>query len=80
MAEHAVEPGPLDALHCVVAEPADLADVLSSLDEHERRVSGRKVTSPALVLRGSARIVAAVANCIASQETTCYDSVSHWAG
>jgi hypothetical protein len=28
---------------------------------HERRVSGKKVASPALVLRGSARIVAAIA-------------------
>jgi hypothetical protein len=32
-----------------------------SYRHHERRVSGRKVASPALVLRGSARILAAVA-------------------
>ena len=35
--------------------------LFGSYRHHERRVSGRKVASPALVLRGSARIIAAVA-------------------
>jgi hypothetical protein len=38
-----------------------LEQLFGSYRHHERRVSGRKVASPALVLRGSARIVAAVA-------------------
>jgi hypothetical protein len=49
-------------------EVADLPRTNSALEQsfgsyryHERRVSGRKVASPALVLRGSARIVAAIA-------------------
>jgi hypothetical protein len=37
-----------------------LVQLLGSYRHHERRVSGRKVASPALVLRGSARIPAAV--------------------
>jgi hypothetical protein len=35
--------------------------LFGSYRHHERRVSGRKVASPALVLRGSARLIAAVA-------------------
>jgi hypothetical protein len=38
-----------------------LEQLFGSYRHHERRVSGRKVASPALVLRGSARIVAAAA-------------------
>ena len=38
-----------------------LEQQFGSYRHHERRVSGRKVASPALVLRGSARIVAALA-------------------
>jgi hypothetical protein len=38
-----------------------LEQLFGSYRYHERRVSGRKVASPALVLRGSARIVAAIA-------------------
>src|SRR5262245_52778534 len=38
-----------------------LEQLFGSYRHHERRVSGRKVASPALVLRGSARIIAAVA-------------------
>jgi hypothetical protein len=38
-----------------------LEQLFGSYRHHERRVSGRKVAAPALVLRGSARIVAAVA-------------------
>lgn len=52
--------------HCY--EVADLPRTNNALEQlfgsyrhHERRVSGRKVASPALVLRGSARIIAAVA-------------------
>jgi hypothetical protein len=52
--------------HCY--EVADLPRTNNALEQlfgsyrhHERRVSGRKVASPALVLRGAARIVAAVA-------------------
>jgi hypothetical protein len=39
----------------------DLEQLFGSYRHHERRVSGRKAASPALVLRGSARIIAAVA-------------------
>jgi hypothetical protein len=52
--------------HCY--EVADLPRTNNALEQlfgsyrhHERRVSGRKVASPALVLRGAARIIAAVA-------------------
>lgn len=52
--------------HCY--EVADLPRTNNALEQlfgsyrhHERRVSGRKVASPALVLRGSARIIASVA-------------------
>jgi hypothetical protein len=38
-----------------------LEQLFGSYRHHERRASGRKVASPALVLRGSARIIAAVA-------------------
>ena len=38
-----------------------LEQLFGSYRHHERRVSGRKVASPALVLRGPARIIAAVA-------------------
>jgi hypothetical protein len=38
-----------------------LEQLFGSYRHHERRVSGRKVASPALVLRGSARILAAIA-------------------
>ncbi len=38
-----------------------LEQAFGSYRHHERRVSGKKVASPALVLRGSARIVAAIA-------------------
>jgi hypothetical protein len=38
-----------------------LEQLFGSYRHHERRVSGRKVASPALVLRGSARLLAAVA-------------------
>jgi hypothetical protein len=38
-----------------------LEQAFGSYRYHERRVSGKKVASPALVLRGSARIVAAIA-------------------
>lgn len=38
-----------------------LEQLFGSYRHHERRVSGRKVASPALVLRGCARIIAAVA-------------------
>lgn len=38
-----------------------LEQMFGSYRHHERRASGRKAASPALVLRGSARIVAAVA-------------------
>lgn len=39
----------------------DLEQLFGSQRYHERRASGRKAGSPALVLRGSARMVAAVA-------------------
>jgi len=39
----------------------DLEQVFGSFRYHERRASGRKVASPALVVRGSARLIAAVA-------------------
>jgi hypothetical protein len=38
----------------------DLEQVFGSLRYHERRASGRKAASPALVVRGSARIIAVV--------------------
>ena len=38
-----------------------LEQLFGSYRHHERRVSGRKVASPALVLRGAARLLAAVA-------------------
>jgi len=38
-----------------------LEQLFGSYRHHERRVSGRKAASPALVLRGSARLLAAVA-------------------
>ena len=38
-----------------------LEQLFGSYRHHERRVSGRKAASPALVLRGAARILAAVA-------------------
>src|SRR5262249_23769426 len=52
--------------HCYAVEDLPrtnnaLEQLFGSYRHHERRVSGRKVASPALVLRGSARIVAAVA-------------------
>jgi len=52
--------------HCYEAEDLPrtnnaLEQLFGSYRYHERRVSGRKVASPALVLRGSARIIAAVA-------------------
>ena len=39
----------------------DLEQVFGSFRYHERRASGRKVAAPALVVRGSARLIAAVA-------------------
>jgi len=39
----------------------DLEQMFGSFRYHERRASGRKVASPSLVVRGSARIIAAVA-------------------
>jgi hypothetical protein len=39
----------------------DLEHVFGSYRYHERRTTGRKVASPALVLRGSVRITAAIA-------------------
>ena len=39
----------------------DLEQFFSAARYHERRTTGRKVASPALVVRGSARVVAAVA-------------------
>jgi hypothetical protein len=52
--------------HCYEAEGLPrtnnaLEQLFGSYRHHERRASGRKVASPALVLRGSARILAAVA-------------------
>jgi hypothetical protein len=52
--------------HCYAVEDLPrtnnaLEQLFGSYRHHERRVSGRKVASPALVLRGSARILAAVA-------------------
>jgi hypothetical protein len=52
--------------HCYQAQELPrtnnaLEQMFGSYRHHERRVSGRKVASPALVLRGSARIIAAVA-------------------
>ena len=52
--------------HCYAVEGLPrtnnaLEQLFGSYRHHERRVSGRKVASPALVLRGSARIIAAVA-------------------
>jgi len=38
-----------------------LEQMFGSYRYHERRATGRKVASPALVLRGSARLIAAVA-------------------
>ena len=40
----------------------DLEHVFGSARLHERRTTGRKVASPALVLRGAVRVVAAVAS------------------
>jgi hypothetical protein len=40
----------------------DLEHYFGSARYHERRASGRKAASPALVVRGSVRIVAAVAS------------------
>ena len=39
----------------------DLEQLSGSYRRHERRVTGRKVSSPATVLRGPARVVAALA-------------------
>jgi hypothetical protein len=39
----------------------DLEHVFGAARRHERRTTGRKVASPALVLRGAVRVVAAVA-------------------
>lgn len=39
----------------------DLEQFFGAVRYHERRTTGRKVASPALVVRGSARVVAAVA-------------------
>lgn len=39
----------------------DLEHVFGATRHHERRTTGRKVASPALVLRGAVRVVAAVA-------------------
>jgi hypothetical protein len=39
----------------------DLEQLFGSYRHHERRVSGRKAASPAMVVRGAARIIAAVA-------------------
>ena len=39
----------------------DLEHLFGSFRYHERRASGRKVASPSLVVRGSARLIAAVA-------------------
>lgn len=52
---HCYEVGPLPRTNNA------LEQLFGSYRHHERRVSGRKVASPALVLRGSARIIAAVA-------------------
>jgi hypothetical protein len=58
-----------------------LEQLFGSYRHHERRVSGRKVASPALVLRGSARILAAVAT--RQQPERVKDLISadrkHWA-
>jgi hypothetical protein len=40
----------------------DLEHVFGATRHHERRTTGRKVASPALVLRGAVRVVAAVAS------------------
>jgi len=52
--------------HCYAVEGLPrtnnaLEQLFGSYRHHERRVSGRKAASPALVWRGSARIIAAVA-------------------
>jgi hypothetical protein len=39
----------------------DLEQFFGSARQHERRVSGRKVATPTLVIRGAVRLVAAVA-------------------
>ena len=53
--------------HCytVAGLPAtdnDLEHVFGTARHHERRTTGRKVASPALVVRGAVRVVAAVAS------------------
>lgn len=52
--------------HCYTVEGLpptdnDLEHVFGAARHHERRTTGRKVASPALVLRGAVRVVAAVA-------------------
>ena len=52
--------------HCYAVEGLpptdnDLEHVFGATRRHERRTTGRKVASPALVLRGTVRVVAAVA-------------------
>jgi hypothetical protein len=52
--------------HCYAVEGLpptdnDLEHVFGAARYHERRTTGRKVASPALVLRGAVRVVAAVA-------------------
>lgn len=39
----------------------DLEHIFGSARRHERRASGRKGASPAMVVRGSVRVIAAIA-------------------
>lgn len=52
----------------------DLEHVFGSFRYHERRASGRKVAAPAVVVRGSARLIAAVAT---RQRTFSADDLAH---
>ncbi len=52
----------------------DLEQMFGSFRYHERRASGRKVASPSLVVRGSARLIAAVAT---RQRSFSADDLAH---
>ena len=64
--------------HCYTVEGLpptdnDLEHVFGAARHHERRTTGRKVASPALVLRGAVRVVAAVATRRRRRPFTEYD-------
>src|SRR5215468_11230916 len=58
----------------------DLEQFFGAYRSHERRATGRKVASPAVVLRGAVRLVACAAICIRSftSEELAPDTISVW--